>query len=276
MIMQSINPIRIHHIEGRRSFRVIWLCEEAGIPYELIYKRGDIRASLMAIRKAFPDCPMAPVAEIGGNFIVETGAILDVLANRYAKQLIPAVESADYALHAQWSHFAESSFGARTQMDMFMAMVKGARIEDMPKGYISGVDRLDAPKLFGTDQMLRFIESHLGKHLFFGGSSFSTADIMMQWPLRVSRMTTGAKIDQFPNLIRWHDRVEARPAYRRAVDAAIPDGMSEFMIPKTEKFPFPPLMPGLKGVIARVVTSAYFSFLIHAAMWRRWFRSIRA
>jgi glutathione S-transferase len=214
---------------------------------------------------------MAPVAEIGGSFIVETGAILDVLANRYAKQLIPSIESEDYALHAQWTHFAESTFGARTQADMFIAMAKGARIADMPKGYISGVDRIDARKLIGTDQMLRFIETHLSKHPYFGGSSFSTADIMMQWPLRVSRMTATVKISDYPSLLSWHARVEARPAYGRAVNAAIPDGMSEFMIPKSEKIPFPPLMPGLTGVMARLATSAYFSTVIHAAMWRRWF-----
>lgn len=274
--MKPSQPIRIHHIEGRRSFRVIWLCEEAGIPYELIYKRGDIAGSLVAIRKAYPECPMAPTVEIEGRFIVETGAILDVLASRYAKEFIPPIESPDYELHAQWMHFAESTFGARTQADMFMAMAKGARIEDLPKGYISGVDPLDARKILGTDQMFRFIESHLGKHAYFGGSSFSTADIMMQWLMRVSRMTAKAGINAYPNLLRWHERVESRPAYQRAVDAAIPDGMSEFMIPKTEKFPFPPLMSGLTGVIARFAASMYFSLMIHGAMWRRWLGSGRS
>jgi glutathione S-transferase len=254
---------------------VIWLCEEAEIPYELSFKRGDISGSLVGIRTSFPDCPMAPVVEIGGRCIVETGAILDVLAARYARELIPQVDSEDYALHAQWLHFAESTFGARMQMDMFIAMAKGARIEDMPKGYVSGVDRVDARKLVGTDQMFRFIERHLGEHPYFGGSAFSIADIMMQWPLRVSRMTMKAKIDGYPNLLRWHERVEARPAYQRAVEAAVPDGMSEFMIPKTERFPFPPIMTGVGGVIARALGSAYFSVLIYGGMWRRWFRSIR-
>lgn len=28
-------PIAVYHLEGRRSFRIIWICEELGIPYEL-------------------------------------------------------------------------------------------------------------------------------------------------------------------------------------------------------------------------------------------------
>jgi glutathione S-transferase len=34
--------IVIYHAEGRRSERIVWLCEELGVPYELKYRRGDV------------------------------------------------------------------------------------------------------------------------------------------------------------------------------------------------------------------------------------------
>jgi hypothetical protein len=37
--------LTIYHLEGRRSERIVWLCEELGIPYKLEYKRGDLAAS---------------------------------------------------------------------------------------------------------------------------------------------------------------------------------------------------------------------------------------
>jgi glutathione S-transferase len=46
--------LKIYHIELRRSERVVWLMEELGLPYELIYTRGDIVGSALAIKAVHP------------------------------------------------------------------------------------------------------------------------------------------------------------------------------------------------------------------------------
>ena len=47
----SVTPdITIYHLEGRRSERIVWLMEELGLPYELVYVRGDLMASMAKIR----------------------------------------------------------------------------------------------------------------------------------------------------------------------------------------------------------------------------------
>ena len=43
---QQRADLTIYHIEGRRSERIVWLCEELGRPYKLEYKRGNIAASM--------------------------------------------------------------------------------------------------------------------------------------------------------------------------------------------------------------------------------------
>jgi hypothetical protein len=43
-------PFIVYRIEGRRSERVAWLCEELGRPYELKFVSGDVSGSLRALR----------------------------------------------------------------------------------------------------------------------------------------------------------------------------------------------------------------------------------
>ena len=129
-------PIEIFHIEGRRSVRVVWLCEELDFPYVLTFKQGDIFGSMLTIRQNYPIMPIVPVVRIGDDFIVESGAILEILLDRYGNgQLKPSVESRDYLLHTQWMHFAEGTAATRISMWRFIATAIGQDMDAMPPGY---------------------------------------------------------------------------------------------------------------------------------------------
>ena len=120
----AANPdITIYHLEGRRSERIVWLMEELNMPYSLIYERGDLAGSMAKIRAINPDVPMAPTVTIGDQVLVESGAIIEVILNRYAPgQLQPKLHSAEYAKHQMWMHFAEGSLAARC---CFLIIVPG-------------------------------------------------------------------------------------------------------------------------------------------------------
>jgi glutathione S-transferase len=233
-------PVSIHHIEGRRSFRVIWLCEELDIPYRLVYARGDLLASMVAIRRVHPLMPTVPVLDDGGELMMESGAVVEVLTARYGKgRLAPAVESADYPAHVQWMHFAEGTFMARLTSERFISMATGTPLSVMPKGYSAGVDPPDAMKMVGSDQIFRFVEDFLSKHAYFGGAQFSAADIMMHFSLRVAKLLVGIETSSYARIAAWQAIVENRPAYARAVAAALPDGMNDYMLPVGQPLPFP-------------------------------------
>ena len=58
---QTASPsIVIYHAEGRRSERVVWLCEELGLPYELKFRRGDVAGSFADIQAVNPGMRVAP------------------------------------------------------------------------------------------------------------------------------------------------------------------------------------------------------------------------
>ena len=203
--------IAIYHLEGRRSERIVWLMEELGLPYELHYVRGNLAASMAKIRAINPDVPMAPTVTIGDEVLVESGAIIEVILNRYAAgALSPALHSPDYAGHMMWMHFAEGSLAARLFSD-YRAWRTNPPTE--------------RSRLVDSEATVQYAENHLAEHPWFGGAEFSAADIMMLFPLNVATGLNIVDEKQFPNVAAWKAKVQKRPAYQRMPKAARPDGM---------------------------------------------------
>jgi glutathione S-transferase len=232
--------VTIYHIEGRRSFRVIWLCEELGIPYDLVFKRGDVLGSMVQLRKEYPLMPMAPTIRLRGEFMVESGAILDVLVARYGRgQLVPPVESSDYLKHAQWMHFAEATAMSRMATDRFVALATGVEVTALPDGYRLG-EPIDKLALVGSRGIFDYIEDYLSKNPYFGGAAFTAADIMMHYAVRGAKLLVWIDAADYPNVAQWKRKVEARPAFERATQTALPGGADEFGLPVGFPLPFSP------------------------------------
>ena len=207
----TLPEITIYHLEGRRSERIVWLMEELDLPYELVYVRGDLGASMAKIRAINPDVPMAPTVTIDDQVLVESGAIIEVIQDRYApNKLRPTVDSTDYPKHMMWMHFAEGSLSARLFSDY-----RAWRTAPPTK----------RSRLVDSEATVQHAENHLAKQPWFGGSEFSSADIMMMFPLNVATKLNIVDVAQFPNVAAWKAKIEARPAYMRMLEAARPDGM---------------------------------------------------
>jgi glutathione S-transferase len=207
--------ITIYHLEGRRSERIVWACEELGMPYKLEFKRGDLAGSMQSIKAINPLMPVAPTVRINGQVMVESGAIIElILAREGHGQLEPTVDSPDYAYYLQWMHFAEGSFAARVVADYRVAMIQGK-----PKTTDGGY------KLVDTEAVLIFMEDFLSKHPYFGGANFSAADIMMLFPTNITEAFNVADLAGYPHILAWRANVESRPAYKKMLSVARPDGV---------------------------------------------------
>jgi len=209
--------LTIYHIEGRRSERIVWLCEELGLPYKLEYKRGDVAGSMNTIRGISPLMPVAPTVRIYDQVMVESGAIIELILAREGKgKLMPAVDSADYAYHLQWMHFAEGSLAARIIADYRVALAQGGAQPQVTPG---------RPRLVDGDDVVKFADDFLGKHPYFGGASFSAADIMMLFPLNIAESFGVTDMKRYPNVIAWRSKVQDRPAFKKMLQVARPDGV---------------------------------------------------
>ncbi len=219
------DKVTIHHVEGRRSQRIIWFCEEAGIPYEVVYKRGDVLGSLNAIKQVNPDMPTAPTVVFRGEMLVESGGIIEYLMTQFrsAQRLAPPTSSPDFAKYKMWMHYAEGSAMPHLSTDLAKLARTGGTLKPNIIGPI---------KLVGSLDVVQFLEKFITSKPYFGGANFSAADIMYDL---VMTLIENLQVDKaaYPNLLAWHERVKARPAYKRAMQVGNPDNVQlKVPIPK--------------------------------------------
>lgn len=216
------DTVTIYHVEGRRSQRIIWLCEELGAPYEVKFKRGDIMASLNMLKEANPTMPMAPTVVFRGKIMVESGGIIEYLMSQFpeGKRLAPPENSPDYADYKMWIHYAEGTAACRIGAEAMRIMTSGDKT--IKPATLGGVF-----KIVGAQDVVDYIESYIAKQPYFGGATFSAADIMMDF---VATYISVLPFDRttYANLSLWQKKVQARPAYQRALKVGAPDGLEKF------------------------------------------------
>jgi glutathione S-transferase len=206
--------ITIYHVEARRSERVPWLMEELGLPYKLEFKPGDLMGSIQTIRAIHP-LGTTPTMTDGDLIMVESAAMLEYIIARYGngRFAVPA-SSPDFARYLQWLHFAEGSAAFRITIEYILKSIPGA----------ADVSPLAKNLLGRTEKVLQFAEGALTEKTYFGADTFTAADIMMHFPLKITRMW-GYDIKSYPHVAGWLEAVEARPAYKKAMEISMPNGI---------------------------------------------------
>ncbi|MEO9467421.1 glutathione binding-like protein [Parasphingorhabdus sp.] len=214
--------VTIYHLEGRRSERIIWLMEELELPYELKYVKGDLGASMAQIKALGHGMPMAPTVVYGDDIIVESGAIIDTILMRHAPgKLVPPTASRAYPHHVKWMHYAEGSLAARLFSDYRAWRVNPPKVRS---------------PLVDSENVVQYAEDYLGENPWFGGPEFSSADIMMHWPLNVAFRLNLVDSEQFPNVVAWNAKIVERPAYKKMRALATP-GPVPGMLPPVQHPP---------------------------------------
>ncbi|WP_288483960.1 glutathione S-transferase [uncultured Novosphingobium sp.] len=202
--------LTVHHLGQSQSERIVWLCEELELDYEL--KRYERRADNHLAPdeyKALHPMGIAPVITDGDLVLGESGAICDYIVTRHGQgKLVPAPDHPDFADHLFWFHWANGTFMATAMMQLVL-------------GFTDSVGKIP----FVADRDRRgweMVETRLGEAPFFGGQALTTADIMMGYALTTGRGFRQTSIDGFPNLKAYLQRIGERPAYQRAMAKAEP------------------------------------------------------
>ena len=218
--------ITVHHLETSRSQRVLWLLEELGLPYELkIYKRNPVtRLAPPELKKIHP-LGKSPVITDGDLVVAESGAILEYLAERYGAQaqgeaanLTTQPGTPEHMQARFWMHFAEGSLMNWLVMKLvFMSIPRQPMpffVKPIAKAMCQRVQKqLIDPNLRASTA---FIEDHLSKHTWFAGERITLADFQMSFALS-ALMTRAEDAARSPKLAAYVKRMEARPAYQRAL-----------------------------------------------------------
>lgn len=210
--------ITVHHLENSRSHRVVWLLEELGVPYEINRYARDPKTSLAPpeLLRVHP-LGKSPVITDAGLTIAESGAIIEYLVDRYGKgALIPPPGSPERLRYTYWLHFAEG-----TAMPPLLMKLVFNRIENGPMPFFARpIAKGIARKVKGgfidpnLERIVAYMESELERDGWFAGREFTAADIQMSFPVAAAAARVAAK----PAMTRFLERIQARPAYKRAVE----------------------------------------------------------
>lgn len=198
--------IKLYHAPRTRSLRIVWLLEELGLPYTV--ERVEFAPQPDRLFAQNTPNGKVPVLEDGEVVMFESGAMVEYLLERYGKgRLAPAIGSSERATFLQWLHFSESTAFAPLASVVWLVRY---RTDAAQNGALIADAKGRATMAFA------FLEKALGTREYLLESGFSAADIMMGFTLFAAR-AFGVIDDSCPRLTAYSQRIEARPAYQKAV-----------------------------------------------------------
>lgn len=206
--------LTIHHLGRSQSERIVWLCEELGVPYQL--KRYDRRADNRLAPpeyKALHPMGIAPVITDGDLVLGESGAVVEYIVQTYGDgRLVLKRGDAGFADYLYWFHFANGTLQPAAARVMYVERAD-------PSG--AGAPVLAARERFGL--VLSHVEARLGVAPYFTGTELTAADVMSVFTLTTMRLFKPFDLSAYPNILAYLQRIGARDAYARAMAKADPD-----------------------------------------------------
>jgi len=199
----------LHHAPNSRAGRIVWLLEELGLDYQL--NRMDFHPKDLKSDEHRARHPLGrvPVLEDGDVMLYESGAIVEYIIARHSDgALKPAVDSPLFPEYLQWFHYCEGMVMPPVNIIVVQTILLPP--ERRNEETLGQAQRLLAKAVPPVDEALA------GRDYLIG--DFSGADIMLGHALYMSRRL-GAVSEDLTNLNAYIDRIEARPAFQKGIQA---------------------------------------------------------
>jgi glutathione S-transferase len=200
--------LTVHHLGKSQSERIVWLCEELGLPYELKHHVRD-PVTILSPPELVALHPLgaAPVIADGDLLLAESAAIVEyIIARHGGGRLALGPDHPDFAQYLYWFHFSNGNL----QPVMGRAMI--VRRLNLPA---------DNPVLVSVQgrltRVLKLVEARLAEADYFAGNEFTAADIMSVFSLTTMRYFMPVDLTPYPAILAYLQRIAARPAYQAAM-----------------------------------------------------------
>ena len=205
--------LTVHHLGKSQSERIVWLCEELGIPYELTHHNRDAVTILSPPElRALHPLGAAPVITDGALVLAESGAIMEyIIAIHGGGRLALGASHPDFAHYLYWFHFANSNLQSIMGRNMMLR-----RLDLAPSNpvLVSTIGRLE--------RALDLVEARLGDTPYLAGDEFTAADIMIVFSLTTMRYFLPLDLAPYPHIRAYLRRIGDREAYQRAMQKGDP------------------------------------------------------
>ena len=201
--------LKLHFAPNSRAGRIMWLLEELELPYELNrmdFNPKDLKSDEHRARHPLGRVPVLDDDDVS---IYDSGAIVEYVLERHKNGgLKPAGDSPLFPEYLQWFHYCEG---------MVMPPVNTIVVQTL----LLPPDRRDETVLGQAQRLLTKAlapvdEALAGRDYLIG--DFSGADIMLGHACFMSNRL-GCVPDEMANLKGYVERIAARPAFDKAINA---------------------------------------------------------
>lgn len=198
--------ITVHHLNNSRSQRILWLLEELELPYDIkFYQRDAVTNLAPPALKTITGLGKSPVMTDGDMTISESGAIIDYVIRTYGKgRLTPTSGTPAHEHYLEWLHYAEGSAMLPLMLNLYTLRLGDAAAPLK--------DRIDGE----IDNHLGYIDTALKGRDYLVGDILTGADIQLSFVGEVARAF--GRLEKFPAIAGWVERLHARPAFKRALE----------------------------------------------------------
>lgn len=197
--------IRIYNFaRGARGMRVMWQCEEMGVPYRVERMSFPVSDAYRALN---PLGTVPLLEEEGGATINESVAMMLYVAQKYGPTpLLPGKDDPGLARVLQMTVFGEAAIGAI--VNPLIAAQFGAPETEKRNWSVLGLEKR-------VENSMEYVVDKLGDEAFLVGGELTLADISICTALGIWRGALGKAIPE--KLVAYRARLAERPAYQRAL-----------------------------------------------------------
>ena len=198
--------LTIHHTPRSRSHRVVWQCEEMGVPYATRPVAFPLTDEYRALN---PAGGVPFLEDDGGVAINESVAMMIYIAQKYGPTpLLPAPSDPLLARVLQFALYGEATVGMWINTIM---MTRFFAPDEAKDNWSVGAAKDRVQKA------IDYVSANLGARDFIAGDTLTLADISTSYALGIwTGFLEGALPD---NLTAYQARMKARPAFQRAMAA---------------------------------------------------------
>ena len=207
--------LTVHHLRKSQSERIVWLCEELGLSYELkCYDRNSSNMLAPPEYKALHPMGTAPVVSDGDLVLGESGAIVEYILAKYGPgSLARAPAHPEFTQYLYWLHFANGTLQPNLGRNMVLRRLHAPA--DNP---------VAAAMRARLEWVMAQVEARCAQAPFLAGAELSAADIMSVFCLTTMRHFYPLDLEPYPQIRAYlQQRIGPRAAYQRAMKKGDPD-----------------------------------------------------
>ena len=196
--------LKIYHSQGARSLRVLWLCEEMGVPYETaeasFFKPSDEFKAANPLRTV-------PAMQDGDVSMIESVAMMIYIMSKHGPTDLEVKPSepgyADYLQYLMFGEAGLAAYGNPLVATRFMA--PDEQKQNWTVDYLTNA----------IVKRLEFVCERLGDKQYVAANRFTAADISVAYIVSAAKW---ANIEEkIPARMRaYYDNLALRPAFQRA------------------------------------------------------------